>query len=423
VSATYLLGLDIGTSSCKAQLLDTAGAEVATGRAPTPWREVPTGAELDAEQLLASALLATERALRDAPPGRVAAVGIASMAEVGVHLDKRGTPFHPLIAWHDSRGTEEVERLKADLGVEAFTGRTGLTLSAVPTIFKWRWLAAHEPDAIARTVRRLNVAEWLVRALGGEEIGELSLASRTGFYDLHARDWWPEALAWAGVPRAVLPTPVPAATAAGRAKAGLLEPVAGAVLTVGGHDHLSAAVGAGAIGDGDVLDSCGSAEALVRPVKPLDEAQVRAAVADGVAVGWHVRADRQNLMSSTLSGMRLSELADELGAEREQLEREAVDGRTERGRHWAQALDEVAHGTADRIHRIERIAGPTTRLVITGGWAEGDANLAAKRRALGPFEHYRAAFAGARGAALTAARAIDLPIAREEKRDAAPARS
>jgi sugar (pentulose or hexulose) kinase len=420
---SYLLGLDIGTSAAKAQLLDTNGADVATGRAATPWTEVRTGAELDAERLLASALDAARQALSAAPPDRVAAVGIASMAEVGVHLDRGGTPVLPLIAWHDSRGTDELERLKQDLGAGVFTGRTGLPLNAVPTIFKWRWLADHEPDAIARTARRLNVAEWLVRALGGDEIGELSLASRTGLFDLHARDWWPDALAWADVPRAVLPEPVLAGTPAGRVKVGINDVLTGAVLAVCGHDHQSAAAGAGAIADGDVLDSCGSAEALVRPVPPLDEARVRAAVADGVAVGFHLRAGRHNLLSSTRSGLRLSRLAHELGARRERLEREAVERRTERGRRWAQALDEVTHETADRIRRIERIAGPTKRLVVTGGWAEGEANLAARHRALGPFEHYRAAFAGARGAALTAARALDLPIAREEKHDAAPARS
>jgi sugar (pentulose or hexulose) kinase len=420
---TYLLGLDVGTSSSKAQLLDTTGTEIATGRAATPWTEVPTGAELDAQHLLDSTLDAATQALSAAPPGRVAGIGIASMAEVGVHLDRTGTPVLPLIAWHDSRGTDEVERLKADLGTDVFTGRTGLPLSAVPTIFKWRWLADHAADAIKRTARRLNVAEWLVRALGGDEEAELSLASRTGMYDLHARGWWPEALTWAGVPRSVLPEPALAGTPAGRVKAGVHDALTGAVLAVGGHDHLSAAAGADAIADGDALVSCGSAEALVRPVAPLDEARVRAAVADGVAVGFHLRPGRHNLTSSTLSGLRLSRLADELGAGREQLDEEATEPRTERGRRWAQALDEVAQGTAERIRRIERIAGPIERLVVTGGWAEGEANLAAKHRALGPFEHYRAAFAGARGAALTAAHALDLPIAREEMRNAAPARS
>jgi hypothetical protein len=139
-------------------------------------------------------------------------------------------------------------------------------------------------------------------------------------------------------------------------------------------------------------------------------------------VQWHVIPDRHNLMAAIPSGLRLSTVANELGADRAQLEREAeAEHPTERGRRWAAALDETAATTAEHLRRMERVAGPTRRLVVTGGWAEGPANLAAKRRHLGNFEHYGAAFAGARGAALTAARSLGLPLGKET-RDATAAR-
>ena len=47
-----LLGLDVGTSAVKAAVVDAAGNELSHGRAPTPWRPVPTGAELDPDALL-----------------------------------------------------------------------------------------------------------------------------------------------------------------------------------------------------------------------------------------------------------------------------------------------------------------------------------------------------------------------------------
>ena len=40
-----LLGLDLGTTSCKAAVVTLDGRELAHGRAPVPWRRVPTGAE------------------------------------------------------------------------------------------------------------------------------------------------------------------------------------------------------------------------------------------------------------------------------------------------------------------------------------------------------------------------------------------
>src|SRR5215216_4870268 len=257
-----LLGIDVGTTSCKAAVVSLAGAELAHGRAPVEWQRVPTGAEIAPAGIVAAAVAAGEAAL------------------AGVLLDRAGEPLAPAIAWHDARGGEEAARLAADLGAERFSERTGLAPRPLCSAVKLRWLRAHHPDT-ARAVRWLNVAEWVVRELGGEELAELSLASRTGWLDIHARRWWEEALEWSGASAALLPELVPAGTPAGSA-GDALPRARGAVLAIGGHDHLSAAVGAGAIGDGDVLDSCGTAEAFIRATAPLPPDRVREAVALGI---------------------------------------------------------------------------------------------------------------------------------------------
>jgi sugar (pentulose or hexulose) kinase len=59
-------------------------------------------------------------------------------------------------------------------------------LPATPlcTLAKYAWMRAHWP-ASRRGVRWMNIAEWIVRELGGDARTEASLASQTGFYDLH----------------------------------------------------------------------------------------------------------------------------------------------------------------------------------------------------------------------------------------------
>src|SRR3954470_21183647 len=69
-----LLGLDIGTTSVKAALVDDDGSEVAHGGVPAPGRTVPTGAEADPFDLLAAAVGAAE----------AAGSGAAGVAGVGV---------------------------------------------------------------------------------------------------------------------------------------------------------------------------------------------------------------------------------------------------------------------------------------------------------------------------------------------------
>jgi sugar (pentulose or hexulose) kinase len=435
VSTELLLGIDVGTTSSKAAVVDLHGAEIAHGRAPMRWRTVPTGAEADPEEFASAAIASAESALAGAPDGHVMAVGVASMAETGALLDRHGRAATPSIAWHDSRGEEEAERLGRDIGAERLAAHAGIPPSALPSISKLRWLRDHRPDEAARGARWLSVAEYVVRRLGGDELAELSLASRTGLLDVVDRTWWDEALEWCGVPAGWLPEPAPAGTPAGALDTtGLLgERARGAVLAVCGHDHLSAAVGAGADAEGDVLDSCGTAEAFVRAVAPLPRERIVESVAMDVGVQCHVGPGLHALLASIRSGAVLTKVLALLGylpEERGPLEAAAleagpgglvllgvdddeptltgIDAHSSPARAYRAALEAVGVAGAALLDQMASVAGPARRLVTTGGWAEGEAARAVKGRHLGPFEHGAAVFAGARGAAITAARAAGL---------------
>ncbi len=114
-----LLGLDLGTTSCKAAVVTHDGREVAHGRARVRWERVATGAEIDPELLVEAALASAREALAAAPDEPVGAIGVASLAETGVLLDASGAPVAPSIAWHDSRGGAQAERMAAELGAGA----------------------------------------------------------------------------------------------------------------------------------------------------------------------------------------------------------------------------------------------------------------------------------------------------------------
>jgi sugar (pentulose or hexulose) kinase len=428
-----LLGLDLGTTSCKAAVVTHGGREVSHGRARLPWERVPTGAEIDPERLVDAALAAAGDALAAAPDGPIGALGVASFAETGVLLDAGGEPVAPAIAWYDSRGGPQAERLIAELGGGRFSQRTGLSPRPLHSLVKYRWLR-DEHDATARGVRWLSGAEWIVHRLGGDQVSELSLASRTGWLDVHARGWWDEALAWSGAPAGLLGEPAPATTPAGRA-GGLLARARDAMLAVGGHDHLSAAVGAGATGEGDVLVSWGTAQAFIRAVAPLDPERVGAAVAHGINVGWHAVEGRQCLLGAMRSGAALQRVLDLLGAGAEgraELERAALEAPADAGGielHglnenrvsiggigdgvspalvWRAALESTGRAAREILDDMTRVAGPQRRIVLAGGWADGPAAQAVTEAHLGPFELSEAVYMGARGAALTAGRAAGL---------------
>jgi sugar (pentulose or hexulose) kinase len=426
--AELLVGIDVGTTACKAAVVSADdGAELAHGSALTPWTQVPTGAEIPADALFEAAAAAAAGALERAPAGQVVGVGVTSMAETGVLLDREGRPLAPAIAWHDARGEQEAARLAADLGAERFSAHTGLPVRPLFSIAKYAWLRANHPE-VAGAVRWLGVAEWVLHRLGGEQVAEYSLASRTGLLDVGRRAWWDEACAWAGAPPGLMADLVQAGSPAGRASGERLPRLAGAALTVAGHDHLSASVGAAATRPGDLFDSCGTAEALIRALPPpVAPGDLRRLVAAQVTVGWHVLPGQHALLGASRAGLALQRFLDLLGAGeqgRAELdlaatavppgsgglavrdvfgERSALDGIGDHlgpGWVWRAALEAVAERAAELRGHIEAVAGPSARLVLAGGWARSPAVRAVKLARLGPFDHPPVAEAGARGAAL-----------------------
>ncbi|HKQ43007.1 MAG TPA: FGGY family carbohydrate kinase, partial [Pseudonocardia sp.] len=209
------LGVDVGTSSTKAVVYSDAGRPVGSGRAATPWYTGPHGVEVDALALRESAFTAIGEALR-ASGGSVGGVGITSMGETGVLVDGHGAPVAPAIAWHDGRDGEEAEQLVRDVDPASFTRRTGKPPTNQYALTKHRWLAAHLP-ATRAAVRRFNVAEWVARGLGADEVSERSLASRTGWLDLAREAFDPELLAWSGAAASLMPPLVAAGQPIGTA--------------------------------------------------------------------------------------------------------------------------------------------------------------------------------------------------------------
>lgn len=448
-----LVGLDVGTTNCKAMVMGVDGQCLGLGSVPTPWTQTPTGAQASAAALLAAALASVDEALAAAgTPDRVLGIGVTGLAESGVLLDSAGQPIAPVIAWYDTRGEEYVEQLRTEAGAPGFSATTGLSLTARPSLFKYRWLAAeHGIDA---GVRWLSVPEWVAYALGGAPVTEASLAGRTGFFDvLDARP--AEALLdWAGAPGELLgPLALPGQPT-GRVRSDFAG-LAGAAITVAGHDHLAVGVGVGATGTGDLLDSCGTSEALVRSLADqLTRERLVATVELGLHVGRHVFADRLQLMVGLQSGIGMWRFLKLMGFGMDDLDRlDAEALAVEPGPQspvvddiwlphaslrninyepvpaaiWRAAVEAVQRQALVLKERLESVAGPTQRIVATGGGLRSEAVRVLKRRILGDYVVPEVREAGARGAAVFAAIAAGVvtepaELAPERTQEAGPGR-
>lgn len=427
-------GLDVGTTSSKVVIYDDAGRPLAEGRHPTRWNVTAEGVEISPEALLDGAGAALNAAMDQLPDDiTVAGLGITSMGETGVLVDGHGTPVAPSIAWHDTRDAAEVNRMERELGGDLFAATTGKPVRGQWSLTKHRWLVDHAPS-VASAVRRFNVAEWVARSLGADEVCDRSLACRTGWFDLAADGWWGEGLAWSGASTGLMPPLVqsgePIGVVSGDAAQSRLR---GAVITIAGHDHQAAALGAGAGGVGDELDSSGTAEALIRNVPPtLSRDQVLALAQHGVTTDVSIQAGLWSLLGGTEGGLAMQRALAVLGVSRDglaaldELALQAPAGIVQvRGLggaalelgnltdgvgpgHVWRAVVEVATAQAVELHQaMSEIVGAQGNLIAAGGWCNSATVMAAKRAGFGALTVSRVREAGALGAATLAARAAN----------------
>ena len=414
---SLLLGLDVGTTRMKALLLDADGEERHSSAVRTPFAAGDGGREMAVEALVG----AVGRLLGGLGEEleRVEGVGVAGLAESGAPLDQGGRPLAPVIAWHDPRGEEAVERLTGHFG-DGLAPRIGQPLRTVSSVAKLGWLVDHGVGPVGRW---LGVPELCLFHLSGEQASEHSLAARTGAYDVVERSYMAEVPDVLGQAFDVFPPVLPAGAVMGRvspegaAWSGLSE---GIPVTVAGHDHLAGAEGVGAGGD-DLVNSVGTAETVMRrsPTPPdmAKALELRAAVTvrpgggECVVLASAARAGLVLDAAASVLGRSLEELDDLAGeagsvAVGDDMVRRIQDGEhpelpdASPGEVWNGLLQALSERTFESVGRLVELLGPAQRLIVFGGGSRSAPWMKAKAE-LGdlPVLRTQAADAVVRGAA------------------------
>jgi ribulose kinase len=163
-----LLGLDVGTQSLRAALVDRYGRTVAYGVAPieTAYPR-PTWAEQQPGEWWSAARIAVQAA-RDAAgvgPDEVAAVGLDCTACTVVACDDAGDPLCPALLWMDQRSFREAADISAtgDPVLRYVSGR----VSPEWMLPKALWLKRNKPDVYRSATRVVEGTDWMMHRLTG----------------------------------------------------------------------------------------------------------------------------------------------------------------------------------------------------------------------------------------------------------------
>ena len=264
------LGIDIGTSGCKAVVFDATGCQLATAQREYALHFTPDGgAELDSTEVMDKCLAVIAAAAQQAGRGTVQAIGISSQGEAFTAIDSVGKPLCHAMVSSDARAESAAKQWPLEFGEERLYQITGHTAHPMFTLFKLVWLKEHRPDVWRQAAMFLCFEDLLQHRLGVAPAMGWPLAGRTMLFDVRRHKWSSEILNRLGITPDQLARPLPAGTIAGpiTAELGLAK---GAVVVTGGHDQPCGALGAGTTEPGLAMYATGTVDCITpafdRPV-------------------------------------------------------------------------------------------------------------------------------------------------------------
>jgi xylulokinase len=210
----YTLGLDIGSSSVKAALLDVAsGRCVAAAAYPAEEMPIltpaPSFAEQHPQEWWKNCVLATRQVLSmvSASGGDVLAVGIAYQMHGLVCVDAQGRVLRPAIIWCDGRAVSIGQAAAEALG-RTFCSTHLLNSPGNFTASKLKWVKEHEAQVYAATHKIMWPGDYIAYRLTGEIGTTRSALSEGMLWDFSRRSLAHEVLDHYGIDHALVPDAV-----------------------------------------------------------------------------------------------------------------------------------------------------------------------------------------------------------------------
>ena len=251
------LSIDIGTTACKCQLFSGNGEILAYQFEEYPFLE-QNGAQYVNVKAIESRLFRMIRSVSAA--WEISSVAISSLGESFVLLDgEDNILFHPML-YTDPRGEAEAGEILSRFGAEKIFFVTGTVPHSMYSISKLLWIKNNEPALFEKAEKVMLMCDYFGYLLTGKRKIDSSLAARTGAFDIENMKFSEPLLSALGLSPLLFSEPARAGEVVGEIRRDLIP--SGAVLVLGTHDQVAAALGAGALSAGDCVDGMGTVECM-----------------------------------------------------------------------------------------------------------------------------------------------------------------
>ena len=217
-----LLGVDVGTTGCKAIAFDMEGQTLAYAYREYPLLHPQNGwSELDTDAIWQNVSEVIQEVNSQARNDPVKALSVSCQGEAVTAVDRTGKALFNFSVSFDHRTIPQYQWWRDNAGSQKLFRITGLPLHAMYTINKIMWYKQNTPDLYKRAVKFLCVEDFINYRLTGRYATDRSLAARTMAFDIHTKQWSQELLNLAGIDINLLPAPYPSGAPIGEIPAKL----------------------------------------------------------------------------------------------------------------------------------------------------------------------------------------------------------
>ncbi len=260
----YFLGLDVGTSGCKAVVFDEKGRIEGYGFSEYPIIcDAPHKAEQDAERVFEKLNDVTKQAILKSGKREIEALSVSVQGDATMPVGDGFKPLHHMVLGMDYRSQPECDIFEREIGGKAVFLKTGMPNHPINTAAKILWFKNNAPEAFDAAKWFMTYSDYITAKLCGEAVMDLTMASRSMMLDIRTQEWDEAVLQVCGIGADKLSGLTPSGSAVGKLSDtlkiewGLKN---NPVVVTGGHDQTCGAIGAGMIKPGIAVDSSGTAE-------------------------------------------------------------------------------------------------------------------------------------------------------------------
>ncbi|MCZ0068048.1 gluconokinase [Bacillus sonorensis] len=207
---SYMLGIDIGTTSTKAVLFCEKGDVIQKESIGYPlYTPDISTAEQNPDEIFQAVIQSTAKIMQQHPDKQPSFISFSSAMHSVIAMDEHDLPLTPCITWADNRSEGWAHKIKDELNGHDVYKRTGTPIHPMSPFSKIAWIVHDRPEIASKAKKYIGIKEYVFKKLFDQYVIDYSLASAMGMMNLNKLDWDEEALAIAGVTRDHLSTLVP----------------------------------------------------------------------------------------------------------------------------------------------------------------------------------------------------------------------